>query len=96
MESIWKRTCNREKRPALEGHIRADVAVIGGGMAGVLTAWHLEQAGVNAVILEADQIGSGQASEEVLQEYIDKLNSVNVQTILDEYQRQLDEWLAAQ
>ena len=60
MESIWKRTCNREKRPALEGHIRADVAVIGGGMAGVLTAWHLEQAGVNAVILEADQIGSGQ------------------------------------
>ena len=60
MESIWKKTCDREKRQALEGHIRADTAVIGGGMAGVLTAWHLEQSGVSTVILEADQIGGGQ------------------------------------
>ncbi len=62
-----------------------------------LTDFVNETAAVSNVIEEyRDQIGSGQASEEVLQEYIDKLNSVNVQTILDEYQRQLDEWLAAQ
>ena len=54
MESIWKRTCNREKRPALEGHIRADVAVIGGGMAGILAAYILEREGVHTVVLEAE------------------------------------------
>lgn len=36
------------------------MAVIGGGMAGILTAWQLEQAGVRTVVLEADQIGQGQ------------------------------------
>ena len=60
MESIWSKTCHREKRPALDCPIEADVVVIGGGMAGILTAWQLEQAGVHAVVLEADQIGGGQ------------------------------------
>lgn len=60
MESIWSRTCKREKRPALEKDIKADVAVVGGGMAGILAAWHLEQAGARAVVLEADRIGGGQ------------------------------------
>lgn len=61
MESIWTQICNhREKRPALDRQIEADVAVIGGGMAGILTAWQLEQAGVRTVVLEADQIGQGQ------------------------------------
>lgn len=60
MESIWSKTCSRKKRPALKGSIEADAAVIGGGMAGILTAWQLEQAGVHTIVLEADQIGSGQ------------------------------------
>ncbi len=60
MESIWIKTCDRKRRPALKGHIEADVLVIGGGMAGILTAWKLGQSGVHAVVLEADQIGGGQ------------------------------------
>lgn len=60
MDSIWSKTCKRKKRPALSGEIRADVAVIGGGITGILTAWQLEQAGIRTVILEADQIGGGQ------------------------------------
>ena len=60
MESIWSKTCEREKRPALEGDIAADAAVIGGGMAGILTAWKLKEAGVHAVVLEADRTGGGQ------------------------------------
>ena len=60
MESIWCETCSREKAPALEGNVETDVAVIGGGMAGILTAWQLEQAGVRTVVLEADRIGGGQ------------------------------------
>lgn len=54
MESIWSKTCERKKRHALERDIRAEVAVIGGGMTGILTAWYLKQAGIHAVVLEAD------------------------------------------
>lgn len=60
MESIWSKTCDRKKNPVLKGHIQADAVVIGGGMAGILTAWQLEQAGVRTVVLEADRIGGGQ------------------------------------
>lgn len=60
MESIWGRTWRTETRPSLEKHIQADVAVIGGGMAGILTAWQLKQAGVKTVVLEAERIGGGQ------------------------------------
>lgn len=60
MESIWSKTWSRKKRPSLDSHIQADVAVVGGGMAGILTAWQLKQAGVRAVVLEAETIGGGQ------------------------------------
>ena len=60
MESIWSQTCELTKRPALSKDIEVDVAVIGGGMAGILTAWQLERAGVRTVVLEADKIGGGQ------------------------------------
>lgn len=60
MESIWVKTSDRKRRPALERDIEADVAVVGGGMAGILAAWHLEKAGIRAVVLEADRVGGGQ------------------------------------
>lgn len=60
MESIWSKTFEIKQCPPLEGDIQADVAVIGAGMAGILTAWQLERAGVHAVVLEADRIGGGQ------------------------------------
>lgn len=60
MESIWSKTWNRKKGSALDRDIQADVAVVGGGMAGILTAWYLEQSGIRTVILEADRVGGGQ------------------------------------
>lgn len=60
MDSIWTKTFTIRKRASLKGDIRADVAVIGGGMTGILTAWQLKQAGVRAVVLEVDRIGGGQ------------------------------------
>ena len=60
MKSIWSKTCNIEKQPALNGDIEADVAVIGGGMAGILAAYQLEQAGGDAVLLGAERVGGGQ------------------------------------
>ena len=60
MESIWSKTCDRSKKPALNGNIETQTAVIGGGMAGILTAWHLQKAGIRTVVLEAGQVGGGQ------------------------------------
>ncbi|MEE8473901.1 MAG: FAD-binding oxidoreductase [Myxococcota bacterium] len=47
--------------PPLEGRVRADVAIVGGGYTGMWTAFHLKQAdpGVDVVLLEADICGSG-------------------------------------
>ena len=41
MESIWEKTCKGPARPPLYGKAQADVAVIGGGMTGILTALEL-------------------------------------------------------
>jgi sarcosine oxidase len=45
--------------PALNGVVRADVAIIGGGYTGLSAALHLAEQGTNVVVLEANQIGSG-------------------------------------
>lgn len=60
MQSIWNQSCPIGTRPALQEDIKADVAVIGAGMAGILTAYLLQKEGKRVVILEADSICSGQ------------------------------------
>ena len=62
MNSIWEQTAQREERPALKENLHTDVAVIGAGMAGVLTAFLLRRHGVDCVVLEAARIGSGQTA----------------------------------
>lgn len=44
----------------LSGNQKTDTVVIGGGMAGVLTAYYLQQVGVPVIVLEANRVGSGQ------------------------------------
>lgn len=60
MESIWRKETEIGKGKSLQEDIETRAVVIGAGMAGILTAYHLEQAGIPTVILEADRIGSGQ------------------------------------
>lgn len=60
MSSIWSETVSLPSRPTLEGTLETEVVVIGGGMAGVLTAWLLKKKGVRVLLLEADRLGSGQ------------------------------------
>ncbi len=59
MESIWKDTASLPSFPSLQGDHKTDVLVIGGGMAGLLCACQLTQAGVSCTVVEADTIGGG-------------------------------------
>lgn len=45
--------------PPLEGHARADVAVVGGGITGLSTALHAAESGAKVVLLEAEEPGFG-------------------------------------
>lgn len=60
MESIWTAETRIRRREPLPESMEVPVAVIGAGLAGILTAYYLKQAGVRAVVLEADRIGGGQ------------------------------------
>ncbi|MEV8533396.1 FAD-dependent oxidoreductase [Streptomyces sp. NPDC051211] len=57
--SHWLATAKRPPRPALDQDLDTDVVVIGGGIAGLATAWELAHAGRQTVLLEADRILSG-------------------------------------
>ena len=59
MESIWEKTCKGPARPPLYGKAQADVAVIGGGMTGILTALELQERGLQVVVAEAGHVGGG-------------------------------------
>ncbi len=59
MESVWTKTAGLPGFPELEGDIGADVLIVGGGMAGVLCARELTNAGADCVLVEADRLGGG-------------------------------------
>lgn len=59
MKSLWETTAEKPKFDALIGDKTADVLIIGGGMAGVLCALELQNAGVNYILVEAKEIGNG-------------------------------------
>lgn len=60
MKSIWSMNVEIQKREPLIGSLKADAAIIGAGMAGILIAYHLKKCGINVVVLEADRIAGGQ------------------------------------
>lgn len=53
MTSIWLDEIEPDDHPSLDRDTDADVAIVGGGIAGIATAYHLAHAGVKAIVLEA-------------------------------------------
>jgi glycine/D-amino acid oxidase-like deaminating enzyme len=46
-------------RPPLDQDLQADVCIVGAGVGGLATAWHLAERGVHAVVLDAREVASG-------------------------------------
>lgn len=59
MKSIWQVTAKLPSFPQLKKDIHTDVLIIGGGIAGILTAYFLHQNGVKYVLVEKGRICSG-------------------------------------
>lgn len=57
--SIWKEFSEKKNFEKLNDNLECDVLVIGGGIAGILTAYYLQKVGRNVVLVEAHTIGSG-------------------------------------
>lgn len=58
-ESYWIASTERTNYPALESDIKVDVAIAGGGMAGITSAYLLKKAGLRVAVIEADRIIQG-------------------------------------
>ena len=58
--SYYAATAPRGQRyPALQANVDADVAIVGGGLAGLSAAIELADRGYSVVLLEARQVGWG-------------------------------------
>jgi glycine/D-amino acid oxidase-like deaminating enzyme len=63
---LWETTAPpAPKTAALQGNMRADVCIVGGGYTGISTALHLAKRGMKAVVLEEKSIGFGGAGRNV-------------------------------
>ncbi|GAB2868833.1 FAD-dependent oxidoreductase [Streptomyces deserti] len=56
--SYWLETAPDGRHPALTEDLEVDVAVVGGGIAGLSTAWELARAGRSVAVLEAGRIAA--------------------------------------
>lgn len=59
MKSVWTENISLPVFDSLKEDIKTDVLIIGGGMAGILCAYYLQQAGVDYILAEASSIASG-------------------------------------
>ena len=59
MKSLWENNIKFEEYPTLKGDIKTDVLIIGGGLAGLLTAYMLEKQGIDYTLIEAKKVFSG-------------------------------------
>lgn len=59
MSSIWEKATHKTHFDALSGNKSVDTLVIGGGIAGILCAYKLKNAGIDCILVEADEILGG-------------------------------------
>ena len=58
-ESVWSATATMPVHSSLRDDVHADVAIVGGGIAGLTTAYLLAQAGKSVVLLDDGELAGG-------------------------------------
>ncbi|MBE7054326.1 MAG: FAD-binding protein [Ruminococcaceae bacterium] len=59
MKSIWNEDVKKPEFNSLNGDVKTDVLIIGGGMSGLLCAHLLKEADIDYILVKADKICSG-------------------------------------
>src|SRR4051812_793775 len=59
LESYWMASAGPPSYPPPDGDLEVDVAVVGGGIAGLSAAWDLVKAGRQVAVLDAGRIAAG-------------------------------------
>ena len=88
--SYWLTSAFMTNYPALEEDITVDIAIVGGGLAGIQCAYQLEKEGFKIAVLEATHIGHGASGHTTA-----KITSQH-SLIYDKIQNQLGSELAKQ
>ncbi|MGZ3181447.1 MAG: FAD-dependent oxidoreductase [Telluria sp.] len=97
--SIWKATAELPAFPPLAERTRADVCVVGGGIAGLTTAYLLQREGRKVVLLEALELGAGETGrttahffppDERYYQLMDKFGPGQAALIADAYRQATD------
>ena len=60
MKSLWSETVKFAEQKELDADLRVKNVVIGAGMAGILIAYLLQEKGQEVIVLEANEVASGQ------------------------------------
>lgn len=58
-DSLWLAEAPAGRYPRLQSDIEVDVAIVGGGIVGMVTAYTLKQRGLTVAVLEQDTVASG-------------------------------------
>ena len=56
MKSVWQESIERNEFPTLNGDAKTKVLIVGGGIAGILTAYFLQKEGVPYILVEKGKI----------------------------------------
>lgn len=85
-KSIWNKFVKCEYE-SLDKDLECDVLIIGGGIAGVLSAFYLENSNLKVLLVERNMIGSGITSRmtakvTLFQDILTKINKENIITYL--------------
>ena len=59
MNSIWTEITKKPNFNSLDGNIKTNVLIVGGGLTGILCAYMLHDAGIDYTLIEANEICSG-------------------------------------
>lgn len=59
MDSVWRKTAEMPHYEKLEGDVKTDVLIIGGGITGILCAYFMKERGIDYLLVEGQEICHG-------------------------------------